>query len=72
MGDFEQNGYTTHEIVGFGITDENVFYIKCSLSGDFSEPCSALVYFCEDGNAYKCQYLEDPEFVPKGEYYKVG
>ena len=72
MNAFERDGYATHEIVGYGITEDDVFYIKCNLNGIASEPCSALVYFCEDGDTYECQYLDDPEFIPKGKYYKVG
>lgn len=70
---FEKDGYAQHGVVGYGITDDARFYVKCSLDGE-SGPCAALVYFCEtdEGYSYECEYLDDSEFVPKGRYYEVG
>lgn len=70
---FEQAGYTEHKVIGYGITKDDIFFIKCSLDGT-NGPCAALVYFCEtsEGDFYKCEYLEKSEFVPEGRYYEVG
>lgn len=67
--------YTKKKIIGYGIAEtDGSFYIKCDLEGGEASPCSAIIYFCEnDGKySYKCQYLEDPDYLPSGEYYKVG
>lgn len=70
------DGYTKKKIIGYGITEENgTFYIKCDLYNDGTgNPCPAIIYFCEnDGDySYECQYLDNPDYIPKGEYYKVG
>ncbi len=69
-------GYTKKKIIGYGIAEENgTFYIKCDLYNDGTgNPCPAIIYFCEnDGDySYECQYLDNPDYIPKGEYYKVG
>ena len=69
--EFEKNGYARHEVVGYGITEDAKFYVKCSLDGE-GGPCAALVYFCETDEGYSCEYLDDPGFVPEGRYYEVG
>ena len=70
------DGYTKKKVVGYGITEaDGTFYVKCDVENDGTgKPCSAIIYFCEkDGKySYKCQYLDDPDYLPKGEYYKVG
>lgn len=70
------DGYTKKKIIGYGIAEENgTFYIKCDLYNDSTgNPCPAIIYFCEnDGDySYECQYLDNPDYIPKGEYYKVG
>lgn len=70
------DGYTKKKIIGYGITEENgTFYIKCDLYNDGTgNPCPAIIYFCEDDGdySYECQYLDNPDYIPKGEYYKVG
>ncbi len=70
------DGYTKKKIIGYGIAEENgTFYIKCDLYNDGTgNPCPAIIYFCEnDGDySYECQYLDNPDYIPKGEYYKVG
>lgn len=69
------DGYTKKEIVGYGVTkEEGLFYIKCNLYNNVDSPCSAIIYFCKNDNgySYKCQYLDDPEYIPQGEYYKVS
>ena len=74
MDTFAKDGYSDPQIIGYGITENETFYIKCNLNNDQDSPCSAIIYFCEnDGNySYKCQYLDDPDFIPKGEYYELG
>ncbi|MBQ2672593.1 helix-turn-helix domain-containing protein [Candidatus Saccharibacteria bacterium] len=73
FSEFEKDGYVKHEVVGYGVTDDARFYVKCSLDGE-DGPCAALIYFCEmdEGHSYECEYLDDSEFVPKGRYYEVG
>ena len=70
------DGYTKKKVIGYGITGaDGTFYVKCDVENDGTgKPCSAIIYFCEkDGKySYKCQYLDDPDYLPKGEYYKVG
>ena len=70
------DGYTKKNIIGYGITEESgTFYIKCDLYSDGAgNPCPAIIYFCENNGdySYKCQYLDNPDYIPKGEYYKVG
>lgn len=70
------DNYTNNEIVGYGVTEgDGTFFVKCNLYRNSSdEPCSAIIYFCDsdEGYSYKCQFLDDPEYVPNGEYYKVG
>lgn len=70
------DGYTKKNIIGYGITEESgTFYIKCDLYSDGTgNPCPAIIYFCENNGdySYKCQYLDNPDYIPKGEYYKVG
>ena len=70
------DGYAKKKIVGYGVTEENgTFYIKCDLYNDGTgNPCPAIIYFCEDDGdySYECQYLDNPDYIPKGEYYKVG
>ena len=74
MSTFTRDGYADHQIIGYGITEGETFYVKCSLNNDRGNPCSAIIYFCaNDGDyPYECQYLDDPNFVPKGEYYELG
>ena len=72
---FAKDGFTKTKVVGYGVTGDDCFFIKYDLVNcDSGEPCSAIIYFDEqDGNyIYKCQYLDDPDFVPGGEYHKVG
>ncbi len=59
-------------ILGYGITCDNTLFIKCDILSH-GEPCSAIIYFCEDnGNySYQCQFLDDPDFLPEGEYYQI-
>lgn len=70
------DGYIKKRIVGYGITEpDKTFYIKCDLYNNESNvPCSAIIYFCEydDGYSYKCQYLDDPGYIPEGKYYEIG
>lgn len=70
------DGYTKKKVIGYGITEtDGTFYVKCDLrNNDTGEPCSAIIYFCENNGeySYKCQYLDDPDYLPKGEYHKVG
>lgn len=70
------DGYTKKRVIGYGIAEETgTFYIKCDLYDDGTgTPCSAIIYFCEnDGSySYECQYLDNSDYIPKGEYYKVG
>ncbi len=70
------DGYTDNKVIGYGVTEsDGIFYVKCNLYNTISEePCSVIIYFCNNGNnySYKCQYLDDPDYVPAGEYYKIG
>ena len=70
------NSFTNKKIVGFGYAEpDGTFYIKCALSSDGSNtPCSAIIYFCEENNgySYKCQLLDDPNYLPKGKYYELS
>lgn len=68
------DGYEVEKMVGYGVTKEKRFYVKCDLSDKSGDPCSAIVYFCKDAEAlvYECQYLEDADYIPEGEYYKLG
>lgn len=70
------DGYTDKKIIGYGITEEDgTFYVKCDLYNSITgSSCSAIIYFCADdgGYSYRCQYLDNPNYIPKGEYYKVG
>ena len=75
METFSQDGYVDHQIVGYGITEgDGTFYIKCSLSDSSNNHCSAIIYFCNNDGDYffKCQYLDDHDFVPKGNYHELG
>ena len=75
MGTFTKDGYSDPQIIGYGITEnDKIFYVKCNLNNDQGNPCSAIIYFCEnDGDyVYECQYLDDPDFIPKGEYIELG
>lgn len=69
------DGYMEKKIVGYGVAEENgTFYVKCNLYNDIGNSCSAIIYFCKNENGFycECQYLNDPEYVPDGEYYEVG
>ncbi len=73
---FSQDGFIETKIVGYGIANsDGSFYIKYNLTNrDSGMPCSAIIYFDEESGDYsfRCQYLDDPDYVPSGEYYKVG
>ena len=72
---FAKDGFTKTKVVGYGVTEGDCFYIKYDLVNcDSGEPCSAIIYFDEQNGdyIYKCQYLDDPDFVPGGEYHEVG
>ena len=79
-GSFESalvaDGYATKKVVGYGIVKESgEFYVKCELvSTGQSGPCSAIIYFCDDNGtySYQCQYLDDSEYLPDGEFYKIN
>ena len=75
-GAITAEGYVTKKIVGYGVAKESgTFYIKCDLYNDSTgNPCPAIIYFCKDDEDYSCylQYLDNPDYVPEGEYYKVG
>ena len=69
-------GYTNKRVLGYGITEnDRTFYIKCELekSGE-GNPCAAIIYFCKNDGQYSCeyQYLDDLDYLPKGEYHQVG
>lgn len=70
------DGYIKKQTVGYGVAEEDgVFYIKCNVeSGSPDGPCAAIIYFCEDDGvlSFKCQYLDDPNYLPKGEYHKIS
>ena len=67
------DGYTKDKIVGYGIDDENhTFYVKCDLKNSVGNPCSAIIYFCGENNSWQCQYLDDPDYLPSGEYRHVS
>ena len=70
------DGYAKKRIVGYGTTEtDGIFYIKCDAeNNNTGELCSAIIYFCEKNGRYeyRCQYLDDPDYLPEGEYYKVG
>ena len=71
---FEAGKNITKEVVGYGIaTEGKKFYVKCSFYND-EKPCTAIIYFCDegDGYTYECQILDDPDYLPAGEYYEVG
>lgn len=76
MSHFVSDGYTENKIVGYGVTKNNkTFYIKCNLyNGISNQSCAAIIYFCRDKNnySYDCQYLDDPDYIPNGEYYEIG
>lgn len=68
-------GYTEKQIIGYGITEaDQTFYVKCNLYDNAGNPCSAIIYFCKNDNGYfyKCQYLDNLNYTPKGEYYEIG
>lgn len=71
------------KIVGYGISDENkLFYIKCNFYNNPSERASeepeiassAIIYFHKDHDdyTYSCQYLDDLDYRPDGEYHEIG
>lgn len=76
INSFTSDDYTEAKVIGYGITEpDKTFFVKCSLNSDNrDQPCSAIIYFCEEngGYSYECQLLDDPDFVPKGDYYEVG
>ena len=71
-----KDGYVKKKIVGYGIAEATrTFFIKCDVYKNGTEsPCSAIIYLCEENGNYscECQYLDNPDYVPKGEYYEVG
>ena len=71
------------KIVGYGISNENrLFYIKCNFYNNPSdyvseEPeiaSSAIIYFHKDQDdyTYSCQYLDDLDYRPDGEYHEIS
>ena len=70
-----QDGFTNKQILGYGKTKEDgTFYIKCDVENSkTSKSCTAIIYLCEDNGSfsYRCQYLDDPNYLPDGDYYKV-
>lgn len=66
----------TYKLVGYGISEaDGSFYIKCNVYGGTAshDPCSAIIYFCKDGDrySYDCQYFDDLDYHPEGEYYQI-
>ncbi len=76
VNDFAIDGFIKPKIVGYGVTKKSgMFFIKYSLVDRNSNgPCSAIVYFYKekDNYVYKCQYLGDANYLPDGDYYKIG
>lgn len=62
------------KMVGYGVTaQDKKFYIKCNFESD-GKPCTAIIYFCKNGDdfTYECQFVNDPDYHPTGEYYEVS
>ena len=65
--------YSEKTVLGYGFSEENgAFYIKCKLCED-NIPSAAIVYFIQDGDnySYECEYLEDFNYCPSGEYRRI-
>ena len=70
---FMNEGYSYRLVLGYGFAEaNNAFYIKCKLCKD-GTPTAAIVYFhkSENSYSYECEYLEDFNYCPAGEYHMI-
>lgn len=70
---FTDEGYNYRLILGYGFAEtNNAFYIKCKLCKD-GIPTAAIIYFHKSGDSYsyECEYPDDFNYCPTGEYHMI-
>lgn len=68
-----ENKDSKKTILGYGVSiEKNTFYIKCGLCKD-DIPTAAIVYLYknESGYSYECEFLDDFNYCPGGEYHSI-